>query len=179
MAGNMIKITDYDKVTPTKDDILLINQNGSNRKTTVNDLIGDVSTLGEKKLIEKVNENTSSLKEKVNKNAIVNNCSATEEGFVLDATQGKYLNDLINRLLTLKNMDWIDQITQTGIYSISVTSANKSQFPSDNNIGDVFAIYAIQRQDNVSLLCMQLGFSRLAYNNLTISTKTLGTWKTL
>lgn len=61
MAGNMIKITDYDKVTPTKDDVLLINQNGSNRKTTVNDLVGDISTLGGKKLIEKVNENTTSL----------------------------------------------------------------------------------------------------------------------
>lgn len=65
MAGNMIKITDYDKVTPTKDDVLLINQNGSNRKTTVNDLVGDISTLGGKKLIEKVNENTTSLNEMV------------------------------------------------------------------------------------------------------------------
>lgn len=66
MAGNMIKITDYDKVTPTKDDVLLINQNGSNRKTTVNDLVGDISTLGGKKLIEKVNENTTSLNENEN-----------------------------------------------------------------------------------------------------------------
>lgn len=66
MAGNMIKITDYDKVTPTKDDVLLINQNGSNRKTTVNDLVGDISTLGGKKLIEKVNENTTSLNEMMN-----------------------------------------------------------------------------------------------------------------
>ena len=68
MAGNMIKITDYDKVTPTKDDVLLINQNGSNRKTTVNDLIGDIGILGDKKLIEKVNENISSLNAKANKN---------------------------------------------------------------------------------------------------------------
>ena len=66
MAGNMIKITDYDKVTPTKDDVLLINQNGSNRKTTVNDLIGDIGILGDKKLIEKVNENISSLNANVN-----------------------------------------------------------------------------------------------------------------
>lgn len=76
MAGNMIKITDYDKVTPTKDDVLLINQNGSNRKTTVNDLVGDISTLGGKKLIEKVNENTTSLNENTqnitnHKNALV------------------------------------------------------------------------------------------------------------
>lgn len=61
MAGNMIKITDYDKVTPTKDDVLLINQNGSNRKTTVNDLVGDIGTLGGKKLVEKVNDNTTQL----------------------------------------------------------------------------------------------------------------------
>lgn len=63
MAGNMIKITDYDKVTPTKDDVLLINQNGSNRKTTVNDLIGDVSTLStaNKTIVGSINENNASL----------------------------------------------------------------------------------------------------------------------
>lgn len=130
-----------------------------------------------------LNENTqdiSTLKaSKLDSSKIVNNLSATQTGFVLDATQGKYLNDSLNKLLTLKNMDWIDQITQTGIYSIAVTATNKFQFPADNSIGDVYIIYAIQRQDNASLLCMQLGFSRLAYNNLTISTKTLGTWKVL
>lgn len=139
---------------------------------------------------EIADENTAQLNEsmqnintlqtnKIDKSKIVNNLSATETGFVLDATQGKYLNDSLNKLLTLKNMDWIDQITQTGIYSIAVTATNKFQFPADNSIGDVYVIYAIQRQDNASLLCMQLGFSRLAYNNLTISTKTLGTWKVL
>ena len=65
MAGNMIKITDYDKVAPTKDDVLLINQNGSNRKTTVNDLIGDVSTLStaNKTIVGSINENNASLNE--------------------------------------------------------------------------------------------------------------------
>lgn len=85
MAGNMIKITDYDKVIPTKDDVLLINQNGSNRKTTVNDLVGDISTLGGKKLIEKVNENTTSL------NANTQKISALEtytEGTFVPAIEG-------------------------------------------------------------------------------------------
>lgn len=97
MAGNMIKITDYDKVTPTKDDVLLINQNGSNRKTTVNDLVGDISTL-DKKLVEKVNENTTQLNETVKKTDIVNNALATIEGKVLDATVGKFLNDKIDKI---------------------------------------------------------------------------------
>lgn len=116
---------------------------------------------------------------KIDKSKIVNNLSATETGFVLDATQGKYLNDSLNRVLTLKNIDWIDQITSTGIYSVTVSELNKHQFPSDNSIGDTYVVYAVQRGNNASLLCMQLGFSRLAYNNLTISTKTLGTWKVL
>lgn len=71
MAGNMIKITDYDKVTPTKDDVLLINQNGSNRKTTVNDLIGDVSTLStaNKTIVGSINENNASLNDLANDKA--------------------------------------------------------------------------------------------------------------
>lgn len=121
MAGNMIKITDYDKVTPTKDDILLINQNGSNRKTTVNDLIGDVSTLGEKKLIEKVNENTSSLKEKANKNNSeftgtmkLNNSNVVTEGTsfkhyaaVANPNGGSFVDvslpDIINNFVVAQN----------------------------------------------------------------------------
>lgn len=97
MAGNMIKITDYDKVTPTKDDILLINQNGSNRKTTVNDLIGDVSTLGEKKLIEKVNENTSSLKDIANERGYVNSKRIPNTDLNLVTDSGLYAgNNFIN-----------------------------------------------------------------------------------
>ena len=97
MAGNMIKITDYDKVTPTKDDVLLINQNGSNRKTTVNDLVGDISTL-DKKLVEKVNDNSTQLNQKVNKTDIVNNLTTETSGAPLDALQGKILNDKISAI---------------------------------------------------------------------------------
>lgn len=112
MAGNMIKITDYDKVTPTKDDVLLINQNGSNRKTTVNDLVGDISTLGGKKLIEKVNENTTSLNQKVNKSDIVDNLSSTEEGKVLSARQGKQLADKLEKEIILETIPSV-----TGAYN--------------------------------------------------------------
>lgn len=97
MAGNMIKITDYDKVIPTKDDVLLINQNGSNRKTTVNDLVGDISTL-DKKLVEKVNDNSTQLNQKVNKTDIVNNLTTEASGAPLDALQGKILNDKISAI---------------------------------------------------------------------------------
>lgn len=38
------------------------------------------------------------LNDKVNKTSIINNCNATEEGFVLDAMQGKYLNDKLNNI---------------------------------------------------------------------------------
>lgn len=40
------------------------------------------------------------LNDKVNKTSIINNCNATEEGFVLDATQGKILDDLINEYMS-------------------------------------------------------------------------------
>lgn len=38
------------------------------------------------------------LNEKVNKTAIINNCNVTEEGFIADARQLKYLFDLITKI---------------------------------------------------------------------------------
>lgn len=38
------------------------------------------------------------LNEKVNKTSIINNCSTTEEGFIADARQLKYLLDLITKI---------------------------------------------------------------------------------
>lgn len=45
-----------------------------------------------------VNIINSQLNEKVNKTAIINNCNVTEEGFIADARQLKYLFDLITKI---------------------------------------------------------------------------------
>lgn len=74
-----IKITDYNSVeTLNNADILLVNQNGQNKKVTKEKLLEDVNT---------------SLNEKVNKSDIVESLNITEEGFVLGGKQGKVLND--------------------------------------------------------------------------------------
>lgn len=49
-------------------------------------------------LDNRVTQNTSQLNEKVNKTAIINNCNVTEEGFIADARQLKYLFDLITKI---------------------------------------------------------------------------------
>lgn len=113
MAGNMIKITDYDKVTPTKDDVLLINQNGSNRKTTVNDLIGDVSTLStaNKTIVGSINENNASLKESMRKKDLPNNFNnmdnLLETGiyhtvFTTPIVNEPYMGDTYGRRVTIE-----------------------------------------------------------------------------
>lgn len=113
MAGNMIKITDYDKVTPTKDDVLLINQNGSNRKTTVNDLIGDVSTLStaNKTIVGSINENNASLNESMRKKDLPNNFNnmdnLLETGiyhtvFTTPIVNEPYMGDTYGRRVTIE-----------------------------------------------------------------------------
>lgn len=113
MAGNMIKITDYDKVTPTKDDVLLINQNGSNRKTTVNDLIGDVSTLStaNKTIVGSINENNASLNESMRKKDLPNNFNnmdnLLETGiyhtvFTTPIVNEPYMGDTYGRCVTIE-----------------------------------------------------------------------------
>lgn len=52
MAGNMVKITDYQEVEPSKDSVLLINKGGSNKKTTVEKLLSGVNS----KLNERANK---------------------------------------------------------------------------------------------------------------------------
>lgn len=116
MAGNMIKITDYDKVTPTKDDVLLINQNGSNRKTTVNDLVGDISTLGGKKLIEKVNENTTSL----NDIALYNKASCSYAMSVVPNYTLELATDSQSNLNLFDIEDQKIKIKKDGLYLLKV-----------------------------------------------------------
>ena len=49
-----------------------------------------------------IDDITSQLNEKANKSSVINNCSTTEEGFLLDARQGKYLNDKIDTIYVNK-----------------------------------------------------------------------------
>lgn len=65
--------------------------------TTATDVTGAVAEIK-----KSVDENTTQLNAKVNKSSVINNCSATEEGFLLDARQGKYLNDKIDTIYVNK-----------------------------------------------------------------------------
>ena len=56
----------------------------------VNDKVNELS--------EQTKDNTDIIEEKVDKNSVVNNLTTTEDGFVLDARQGKILKDEINVL---------------------------------------------------------------------------------
>lgn len=51
------------------------------------------------KIDDAVNKNTTQLNDKVNKSSVINNCSTTEEGFVADARQLKYLKEYIDEQL--------------------------------------------------------------------------------
>lgn len=115
MAGNMIKITDYDKVIPTKDDVLLINQNGSNRKTTVNDLVGDISTL-DKKLVEKVNDNTTQL----NAIALYNKASCSYAMSVVPNYTLELATDSQSNLNLFDIEDQKIKIKKDGLYLLKV-----------------------------------------------------------
>ena len=61
----------------------------------------------------KIAEHTSQLNAKVNKSSVINNCSVTEDGFALDARQGKILNDKLNTKINLKTYK-LNQIVQPG-----------------------------------------------------------------
>lgn len=74
--------------------------------------LGDATDLAAKVQTntENISKNTKSIEsldaqmnEKVNKSSIINNCSTTEEGFVADARQLKFLNDKFSNYLTKKS----------------------------------------------------------------------------
>lgn len=85
-------------------------------------------------------------------------------------------NNFIN-IFVPKSLDWLDQITASGLYNITLNTNNKAHFPSQNQAGDVYNVFAIVNGNNASLFCGQLGYSRFAYNTFQISTKTFGTWR--
>lgn len=99
--------------TPVESDITILSRSTSTFKTTFKKIkefiIGttaltttDTTVTGA--LVEinkKATDNATQLNQKVNKTSIINNLSATEEGFVLDARQGKILGNR-NHITTAK-----------------------------------------------------------------------------
>lgn len=59
------------------------------------------------------------LNEKVNKSSIINNCSVTEEGFALDARQGKRLRDIL-QVDKIKTYTEIITLTADTIQNIEI-----------------------------------------------------------
>ena len=92
--------------------------------------------------------------ESVNKTAIVNNLLATEEGFVLDARQGKAINDNLNSsylgLRTHGVINDYNNLTQKGFYQMSSPLTNSPGFQF--LVLEVVGAYAyiIQRATNIS-----------------------------
>lgn len=80
-----------------------IAQGGKTRKTLlqkIKEFVIGTTTMGTTAtdITGAIAEHTSQLNEKVNKTAIINNCNVTEEGFIADARQLKYLFDLITKI---------------------------------------------------------------------------------
>lgn len=92
----------------------------------VNDKVNDLS--------EKTKDNTDAIVEKVDKSFVVNNLTSTEEGFVLDARQGKVLKDEIDNLAS-------PQFAQLGL-STHITLASGAPVPFDQVliVGDTFSV---------------------------------------
>lgn len=80
--------------------------------------------------IDEVNENTS---KKVDKSSVVNNLITTEEGYVLDARQGKVLKDEITNLSPQFAYLWLDGL-------IYVIGGNTVEFDSHVIEGDTFSV---------------------------------------
>ena len=60
--------------------------------------------------------------DKVNKSSIVNNCSTTEDGFILDARQGKFLNDKLTSFNVVKPSLLITSNTKTNTTPITLAN---------------------------------------------------------
>lgn len=92
----------------------------------VNDKVNELS--------EQTKDNTDTIVEKVDKVNVVNNLTTTEEGYVLDARQGKVLKDEIDNLAS-------PQFAQLGL-STHITLASGAPVPFDQVliVGDTFSV---------------------------------------
>lgn len=68
---------------------------------------------------QSIGDINSQMNDKANKDTIVNNCNTTEEGFILDARQGKTLYDMLNRIIIKK----IYPTFTNGVATINLTGA--------------------------------------------------------
>lgn len=120
------KISDKPTVDPKDTDLVLTEQDGNTRNTTWAKLkaffLGTATlTTTDQTIKGSINEvkastdaNTTSLSTKVNKTSIANNLTTTVAGSVLDATQGKILQDSIN---TKANISYESPIVPTMLNS--------------------------------------------------------------
>lgn len=95
-----MKTGDAPIVSPSKEDLALVTQNGKTRNVKLRDMeelfLGTEDLGNAKSIKQNIIDANTQLNAKVNKSSIVNNCSATEEGFVADARQLKYLKEYID-----------------------------------------------------------------------------------
>lgn len=171
-------------------DLFPLSQNGNTRKITLQSikefLLGtttltttDTTITGAiQELKGKVDTNTTSLSETVNKTSIVNNLTATVPGSVLDATQGKAINDnLIANYIGKRTIGTTDfnNIVQNGFYEFAGTFTNSNGL--SYGILEVIrgSSYIVQRATNIiSNATMQRtstdnGSTWLAWKNITMS----------
>lgn len=130
------------------------------KRLYIGGLTGNIP-LPNKEDIDMINSSLSDLtNKKIDKTSIVNNSTTTQEGFVLDARQGKIINDNLNTLSSkafihrgdvLSNADFNSYKT-TGFYGYG--AASEFTNPPDSGYGILEVIFTtggfgVQRATNV------------------------------
>lgn len=141
--------------------------NGSASSVTAQDVEGLLGTPGEQSnvqaLIDAIAEQV--LNQLVKKSQIINNLLATQAGNVLDATQGKALKDLIDRLnsdfgiIPRHNCD----LDNPPAYNIFIAKAPSTNLPSGIGGNSVMCFQQFTDNGNYNaLLCFGFGSDKIA-----------------
>lgn len=190
-----IKVTDYESVKPKDEDILLLNQGGENKNTTVQKLlenvntkIGDIDVSSDGDVATQLNEMANDKFDKAN---VANNLATTEEGFALDARQGKTLNDkiddnskkLVNSSNTLTNFTELISDMLNGNFSVTnVQGSAMSNSPtaSSNEMCwfCVITFGVVNRCTQIAIQCFMNSFKGKMYIRYQHDTK-VSAWQAL
>ncbi len=153
---NAASIEDIKKIIGTED----LGNEGSLKKNIV-----DVTT--------QLNANTQEIASKIDKSKIINDCNATEDGFVLDARQGKRIMNeiegLSNNSISYKGYNVendFNNLTKTGFYHLADCSSVSNSPIAGWGILEVYA---------TNLYIKQI-ITTVADNNQYTRTRNENTW---
>lgn len=111
----------------------------------------------------KIDSNSASLKDCVKKDNIINNCSTTTTGHVLDASQGKKLNDNTKSIYSkLRKNYYIDGNTKTVYGTAALTFVNETTM-----IGSITFPLAFTNTDSIKIICSAQAKNGTPFQQLT------------